>query len=87
MGDKFGGLAFLPLPNREPDRDGFLSEVLTGWKRSHSAQNFTLQTTRRRVHEKLGTHTTAESATAPFIPVPPRRGRAFPEQKPACCVP
>lgn len=24
MGDNFGGLAFLPLPNREPDRDGFL---------------------------------------------------------------
>nr|WP_236822433.1 site-specific integrase [Arthrobacter sp. AK-1] len=49
MGDKFGGLAFLPLPNREPDRDAFLSEVLTGWKRSHLAQNFTLQTTKRRV--------------------------------------
>lgn len=49
LGDKFGGLAFLPLPNREPDRDGFLSEVLTGWKRSHSAQNFTMQTTKRRV--------------------------------------
>ena len=49
MGDQFGGLAFLPLPNREPDRDAFLSEVLTGWKRSHLAQNFTLQTTKRRV--------------------------------------
>lgn len=44
-----GGLSFLPRPDREPDRDAFLGEVLTGWKRSQITQNFTPQTAKRRV--------------------------------------
>jgi len=44
-----GGLSFLPLPDRGPDRDSFFSEVLTGWKRQQSTQNFTQGTIKRRV--------------------------------------
>jgi integrase len=51
--DKMGGLSFLPLADRAPDRDGFFSEVLTGWKRQQSTQNFTQGTIRRRVNSVL----------------------------------
>lgn len=44
-----GGLSFLPTPDRQPDRDAFLSEVLTGWRRSQITQNFTQQTAKRRI--------------------------------------
>lgn len=40
LSDKIGSLAFLPRPDREPDRDAFFEHVLTGWKRSQFTQNF-----------------------------------------------
>lgn len=46
--DKMGGLSFLPLADRGPDRDGFLSEVLTGWKRQQLTRNFVEKTIKRR---------------------------------------
>ncbi|WIE53189.1 phage integrase N-terminal SAM-like domain-containing protein [Curtobacterium sp. MCBD17_003] len=49
MADEIGGLSFLPLPDRQPDGDGFFTQVLTGWKRSQVAQNFTEGTIRRRL--------------------------------------
>ena len=35
-----GRLSFLSTPGTDEAKDRFLSEVLTGWKRSHSARNF-----------------------------------------------
>lgn len=53
MADKMGGLSFLPLPDRGPDRDAFLSEVLTGWKRQQLTQNFVERTIKRRLKSVL----------------------------------
>jgi site-specific recombinase XerD len=44
-----GGLSFLPLPNRGPDRDAFFEQILTGWKRQQVTKNFTEKTVRRRI--------------------------------------
>jgi len=44
-----GGLSFLPTPDRQPDSDAFLSEVLAGWRRSQITQNFAQQTAKRRI--------------------------------------
>ena len=53
MVEKMGGLAFLPLPDRGPNKDAFLSEILTGWKRQQSTRNFTNKTVTRRVNRIL----------------------------------
>lgn len=53
MVDKMGGLSFLPLPDREPDRDAFLEEVLTGWKRQQYTKNFVERTISRRINRVL----------------------------------
>lgn len=44
-----GGLSFLPLPDRQPDRDAFLNEVLNGFKRSQITHNFADATWTRRI--------------------------------------
>ncbi len=49
MARKMGGLSFLPTPDRQPDSDAFLSEVLAGWRRSQITQNFAQQTAKRRI--------------------------------------
>lgn len=49
MADELGGLSFLPRPDRQYDGDGFFEQVLTGWKRSQFAQNFTDRTVARRL--------------------------------------
>ncbi|GAB3578215.1 hypothetical protein GCM10027406_14040 [Leifsonia lichenia] len=53
MVDKIGGLSFLPLPDRGPDKDAFLGEVLTGWKRQQFTKNFAEKTISRRVKRVL----------------------------------
>lgn len=53
MADKAGGLSFLPLPDRGPDKDAFLGEVLTGWKRQQLTKNFASKTVGRRVGRVL----------------------------------
>ncbi|WP_198417013.1 tyrosine-type recombinase/integrase [Cryobacterium sp. TMS1-13-1] len=53
MVDKMGGLSFLPLPDRGPDKDSFLAEVLTGWKRQQYTKNFVAQTITRRINRVL----------------------------------
>ena len=49
MADKLGGLSFLPLPDRGPDRDAFFERVLTGWKKQQVTKNFTQATVERRL--------------------------------------
>lgn len=53
MADKMGELSFLPRPDREPDKDAFLGEVLTGWKRQQFAKNFGEKTIKRRLNRVL----------------------------------
>ena len=53
MVEKRGSLSFLPLPDRGPDKDAFLAEVLTGWKRQQYTKNFTEKTISRRINRVL----------------------------------
>lgn len=53
MVEKLGGLSFLPLPDRGPDRDKFFEQVLGGWKRQQYARNFTKKTVERRISSVL----------------------------------
>ncbi|MDH6532951.1 site-specific recombinase XerD [Aurantimicrobium minutum] len=54
MVDKMGGLSFLQFPDRGPDRDAFLEQVLTGWKRQQFTKNFTEKTVKRRIASVVG---------------------------------
>jgi integrase len=47
--EQLGGLSFLPLPDRGPDRDAFFGQILTGWKRQQFAKNFGASTINRRL--------------------------------------
>lgn len=49
-----GGLSFLQFPDRGPDRDAFLEQVLTGWKRQQFTKNFTEKTVKRRIASVVG---------------------------------
>lgn len=53
MTEIIGGLAFLPLPDRQPDNDSFFSEILTGWKRAQLARNFSDRTIARRLRSVM----------------------------------
>lgn len=53
MVEKRGALSFLPLPDRGPNKDAFLAEILTGWKRQQYAKNFTEKTISRRIKRVL----------------------------------
>lgn len=48
-----GRLAYLPAGVSGADPDAFLSDVLTGWRRAHLAQNFSTGTARHRVASVL----------------------------------
>lgn len=53
MSDKIGRVSYLPTAVAAADPDEFLSDVLTGWKRQQLAQNFSLETTKRRTRSVL----------------------------------
>jgi hypothetical protein len=49
-----GRLVYLLAGVADPDPDAFLDDVLTGWRRVQLAQNFSPDTTRRRVASVCG---------------------------------
>lgn len=53
MNDKLGLVSYLPAAVAVADPDEFLSSVLTGWKRQQLAQNFSLETAKRRTRSVM----------------------------------
>ncbi|QDE34838.1 site-specific integrase [Microbacterium foliorum] len=53
MKDKLGQVTYLPTVVSAADPDEFLSEVLNGWKRQQLAQNFSLETAKRRTRSVM----------------------------------
>lgn len=43
-----GKMSWLPVADVRADPDGFLSEVLTGWKRQQAVSGYTMKTVARR---------------------------------------
>ena len=53
MSDRIGRLSCLPAAVARADPDEFLSDVLTGWKRQQLAQNFSVETAKRRTRSVM----------------------------------